>query len=128
MPNGSDLGGAARSESQLIAEALKEEVNLVDFLTSILEAKADGIAKLATEDYNIAKVHAIDTVKAMQKDARYGPMVVSMLANSTVWEEYRDQSHDLFVSETESAKRDYYLTYGTKTPGQAKMLGDGKAK
>ena len=45
MPNGSDLGGAARSESQLIAEALKEEVNLVDFLTSILEAKADGIAE-----------------------------------------------------------------------------------
>ena len=86
MSNSSDLGGAARSESQLIAEALKEEVNLVDFLTSILEAKADGIAKLATEDYNIAKVHAIDTVKAMQKDARYGPMVVSMLANSTVWE------------------------------------------
>jgi DnaJ homolog subfamily C member 13 len=127
VPGSSDLGGAARSESQLIGEALKEEVNLVNFLTSILEAKADGIAKLATEDYNIAKVHAIDTVKAMQKDARYGPMVVSMLADSSVWEEYRDQSHDLFVSETESAKRDYYLTYGTKTPGQTKMLGDGNS-
>jgi len=127
-PGSSDLGGAARSESQLIGEALKEEVNLVNFLTSILEAKTEGISKLATEDYNIAKVHAIDTVKAMQKDARYGPMVVSMLADSSVWEEYRDQSHDLFVSETESAKRDYYLTYGTKTPGQTKMLGDGTSK
>lgn len=124
MPQEGELGGANRSESSLIAEALKSECDLISFLTEILEAKADGISSLMTEDYNIAKVHAIDTVKAMQKDSRYGPMVMKSLANSDVWEEYRDQNHDLFVSASESAKRDYYLTYGTKTPGATKMLGD----
>ena len=69
-------------------------------------------------------MHAIDTVKAMQKDSRYGPMVMKVLAGSDVWEEYRDQNHDLFVSATESAKRDMYLTYGERTPGETKMLGD----
>ena len=124
MSQEGELGGANRSESTLIGEALKPDCDLIGFMTAILEAKADGISALMTEDYNIAKVHAIDTVKAMQKDSRYGPMVMKVLAGSDVWEEYRDQNHDLFVSATESAKRDMYLTYGERTPGETKMLGD----
>jgi hypothetical protein len=78
----------------------------------VLDGTADGADKVASEDMGICKVHTVEILNRMENDAMYGADVRAKLDTFPVWEEYRHQKHDLFMSSNETKRQDYYLTYG----------------
>jgi DnaJ family protein C protein 13 len=53
------------------------------------------------------KAQIVKALKAMLKSLAYGEEVNGILEKSTVWKDYKDQKHDLFISNTPVAG---YLT------------------
>lgn len=81
---------------------------LPEFLLRLL----DGRALDATKDPASAKVHVVDMLKALSGDSVHGERVNGILAQNPVWEQYRHQKHDLFVSKNQ--RTDYFLTNSTE--------------
>lgn len=61
----------------------------------------------ATENPAATKAQIVKALKAMQRSLQYGEQVTELLEKSTVWKEFRDQRHDLFITDTNIAG---YLT------------------
>lgn len=61
------------------------------------------------ENQAAAKAQIVKALKAMQMSLQYGEQVGGVLNESSVWREYKDQRHDLFIS---SAPIAGYLTGG----------------
>lgn len=68
----------------------------------------------------MTKAQIVKALKSMSRSLMYGEKVNSILEKSTVWLEYKDQKHDLFISSTPIAG---YLTGGT--PATAGYLTQG---
>lgn len=61
------------------------------------------------ENQAAVKAQIVKALKAMLLSLQYGEQVSSLLEDSRVWKEYKDQKHDLFIS---SAPIAGYLTGG----------------
>ncbi|XP_023012432.2 receptor mediated endocytosis 8 isoform X1 [Leptinotarsa decemlineata] len=93
------------NQDQLVKQAL--DVEFVQFLLSLLEARLDLVDNPA-----MTKAQIVKALKSMSRNLLYGDKVSSILDKSTIWSEYKDQRHDLFISNTNIAG---YLTAGTPT-------------
>lgn len=95
-------------------QALKSD--LVPFLLRLLEGGLEAVESPAA-----TKAQIVKALKAMQRSLQFGEQVTEILDKSPVWKEYRDQRHDLFITDTNIAG---YLT-GQSAPalGTARVLG-----
>ena len=75
---------------------------MVPYLLNILEGRLDSIDNPAT-----TKAQIVKALKAMTRSLLLGDKVNAILEKSSVWAEYKDQKHDLFISNTPTAG---YLT------------------
>lgn len=88
------------NQDQLVKQAL--DVDLIPFLLGLLEGRLEVI-----ENPAMTKAQIVKALKSMCKSLLYGDKVNAILEKSSVWAEYRDQKHDLFISSTPMAG---YLT------------------
>ncbi|XP_072378328.1 dnaJ homolog subfamily C member 13 [Diabrotica undecimpunctata] len=101
------------NQDQLIKQAL--DVEFVQFLLTLLEARLELIDNPA-----MTKAQIVKALKSMTRSLMYGEKVTSILEKSSIWSEYKDQKHDLFISSTPISG---YLTAGT--PATAGYLTQG---
>jgi hypothetical protein len=165
------IGGSDEHVSALVREALDKDVNLISFLTSLLEGTVEGGDQVGSEvsggegvgkgwgrgkgrggkssswllrsltrvfllwlvvvffvlqDMSICKVHTVEIMHCLEGDGMYGSEVRAQLDGLPIWEEYRHQKHDLFMSRNETKRQDYFLTYGEGygPAGDRNMLED----
>ena len=73
------------------------------------------------------RIHAVDTIKAIiaADEFQAGPLQ-TLLDHHPVWAEYRDQSHDLFITDQE--KTDPFLIQDSTDKAIAGLLTDGNVK
>lgn len=81
------------SQDQLVKQAL--DADFVQFLLNLLEARLE-----LTENPAMTKAQIVKALKSMSRSLMYGDKVNSILEKSSVWLEYKDQKHDLFISST----------------------------
>lgn len=75
---------------------------MVPYLLNILEGRLDVI-----ENPAMTKAQIVKALKAMTRSLLLGEKVNAILEKSSVWAEYKDQRHDLFISNTTNSG---YLT------------------
>jgi DnaJ family protein C protein 13 len=75
---------------------------MVPYLLNILEGRLDIVENPAT-----TKAQIVKALKAMTKSLLLGEKVNAILEKSSVWAEYKDQRHDLFISNNSNSG---YLT------------------
>ncbi|KAG7262176.1 hypothetical protein CRUP_034712 [Coryphaenoides rupestris] len=96
-------------------EALR--VELVPYLLKLLE----GVGLETLDNPSATKAQIVKALKSMSRSLQFGEQVNEILARSSVWSAFKDQKHDLFISESHTAG--YltgsgvagYLTAGTGT-------------
>jgi len=69
------------------------DAEMVPYLLNILEGRLDIVENPAT-----TKAQIVKALKAMTKSLLLGEKVNAILEKSSVWAEYKDQRHDLFIS------------------------------
>lgn len=79
------------SQDQLVKQAL--EVEFIQFLLDLLEERLDLIDNPA-----MTKAQIVNALKSMTRSLLYGDRVNAILEKSSVWAEYKDQKHDLFIT------------------------------
>lgn len=67
------------------------ESQLIPFLLNLLDA---GPSSLPSS----TKAIIVQVLKSMESNETYGEQISGMLNKSSVWSEFRDQKHDLFIS------------------------------
>lgn len=87
------------NSNQLVRQAL--ESDLIPYLLGLLDGR------LEVENPAMTKAQIVKALKSMTRSPLYGERVTGVLEKSNVWCEYRDQKHDLFISNTPVAG---YLT------------------
>ncbi|XP_039452152.1 dnaJ homolog subfamily C member 13 isoform X2 [Culex pipiens pallens] len=100
----------------LIRQAL--ECQLIPYLLNLLESRIE-----ATSNPAMVKAQIVAALKAMTSNLTYGDRVAHILNQNPVWAEYRDQKHDLFITDTNVRG---YLTGAPNTT--AGYLTQGPAK
>ncbi|GAB1606314.1 dnaJ homolog subfamily C member 13-like isoform X2 [Argonauta hians] len=100
-----------KAEEELVSQALKHE--MIPFLLSVLQNPLES-----TENPAATKAQIVKALKCMQRSLLYGEQVTSLLEKSAVWKEYKDQKHDLFLTDSSISG---YLT----GPGVAGYLTSG---
>ena len=68
---------------------------MVPYLLNILEGRLDILENPAT-----TKAQIVKALKAMARSFSLGEKVNAILEKSSIWAEYKDQKHDLFISNT----------------------------
>ncbi|XP_018613426.2 dnaJ homolog subfamily C member 13-like isoform X1 [Scleropages formosus] len=101
-----------KEQTDLVAQALK--VELVPYLLRLLEGT--GLENL--DNPSATKAQIVKALKSMSRSLQYGEQVNEILSRSTVWSAFKDQKHDLFISDSQTAG---YLT----GPGVAGYLTSG---
>lgn len=95
---------------------------LIDYVLS-------GQSKDLDEVRNVSalRIYAVDVIKAIvSADSTQCEMLKVFLDNHSVWGEYRDQSHDLYLTDKE--KTDYFLIEDAAETKFAGLLTDGSSK
>ncbi|XP_043082003.1 dnaJ homolog subfamily C member 13-like isoform X3 [Puntigrus tetrazona] len=95
-----------REQTELVAQALR--VDLVPYLLKLLE----GVGLETLENPSATKAQIVKALKSMTRSLQFGEQVNEILARSTVWSAFKDQKHDLFISDSQTAG---YLT-GVSAP------------
>eukprot|EP00794_Sanderia_malayensis_P017835 gene17835-19618_t len=102
--------------SDLVAQAIR--VELIQYLITLLDTHLTDV-----KNPSGCKAQIVKALKAMCRDLNYGEQVSGILESSQVWSSYRDQKHDLFISDSSHAG--YltgpvgvagYLTQGSSSP------------
>ncbi|XP_016394510.1 dnaJ homolog subfamily C member 13 [Sinocyclocheilus rhinocerous] len=101
-----------REQTELVAQALR--VDLVPYLLKLLE----GVGLETLENPSATKAQIVKALKSMTRSLQFGEQVNEILSRSTVWSAFKDQKHDLFISDSQTAG---YLT----GPGVAGYLTAG---
>ncbi|XP_062841489.1 dnaJ homolog subfamily C member 13-like isoform X2 [Trichomycterus rosablanca] len=101
-----------REQTDLVAQALR--VELVPYLLKLLE----GVGLETVQNAAATKAQIVNALKSMTRSLQYGEQVNEILSRSTVWSAFKDQKHDLFIRESQTAG---YLT----GPGIAGYLTAG---
>ncbi|XP_076044368.1 receptor mediated endocytosis 8 isoform X2 [Oratosquilla oratoria] len=105
--SGGSAGGATLVEQGLRA-------NVIPFLLGLLDSKLQVSNPAST------KAQIVTCLKAMAASPQHSEQVNNILEKSSVWSQYRDQKHDLFLDAPNAAG---YLTAGG--PGVAGYLTQG---
>ncbi|CAB3992239.1 dnaJ homolog subfamily C member 13-like [Paramuricea clavata] len=92
-----------QNQSGLVDQAVKAE--LVQYLLKLLDTDLKVAYKI--ENAPASKAQIVKALKAMSRDFLHGEKVLEILDKSEVWASYRDQKHDLFISDRNVAG---YLT------------------
>lgn len=79
-------------DEELVEQAMKTET--VEFLVRLLETGLETQEKPAA-----VKAQIVKAIKAMQQSLKYGEEISEILSKFPVWKEYKDQKHDLFLSD-----------------------------
>ncbi|XP_033848217.2 dnaJ homolog subfamily C member 13-like isoform X1 [Acipenser ruthenus] len=101
-----------KEQTDLVAQALR--VELVPYLLRLLE----GIGLETLDNPAATKAQIVKALKSMTCSLQHGEQVNEILSHSNVWSAFKDQKHDLFISESQTAG---YLT----GPGVAGYLTAG---
>jgi DnaJ family protein C protein 13 len=88
------------NQAPLVAQAIK--VEMPQKLLEILKSQLDTI-----EGGSAAKAHCVQALKAMGRDLTHGEAVNEILDACAWWATYKDQRHDLFITQSSVAG---YLT------------------
>ncbi|ETE67442.1 DnaJ-like subfamily C member 13, partial [Ophiophagus hannah] len=102
-----------KEQNDLVVQALKAD--LVPYLLKLLE----GVGLENLESPSATKAQIVKALKSMTCSLQYGEQVNEILSQSSIWSAFKDQKHDLFISETQTAG---YLT----GPGVAGYLTAGR--
>ncbi|XP_068688282.1 dnaJ homolog subfamily C member 13-like [Montipora foliosa] len=105
-----------KNHTELVSQALQFE--LVQYLLGLLNGT------LKVENQAATKAQIVKALKAMLRDLTHGMEKNKILEASSVWASYRDQKHDLFISDkpavagylTGTAGVAGYLTMGSSNP------------
>lgn len=105
-----------KNHTELVSQALQFE--LVQYLLGLLNGT------LKVENQAATKAQIVKALKAMLRDLTHGMEINKILEASSVWASYRDQKHDLFISDkpavagylTGTAGVAGYLTMGSSNP------------
>ncbi|CAG9859086.1 unnamed protein product [Phyllotreta striolata] len=100
------------NQDQLIKQAL--DVEFVQFLLTLLDTRLELV-----DNPSMTKAQIVKALKSMARSLMYGEKVNSILEQSRIWSEYKDQKHDLFISNTNISG------YLTGTPATAGYLTQG---
>ncbi|XP_074640124.1 dnaJ homolog subfamily C member 13-like isoform X2 [Tubulanus polymorphus] len=100
-------------DDELVSQAL--QCDMIEYLLNLLETGLERLDSPAA-----IKAQIVKALKAMQNSLQHGEEVTSILSKSTIWKEYKDQRHDLYIPNAPVAG---YLTGGT--PGVAGYLTAG---
>ncbi|XP_025080789.1 dnaJ homolog subfamily C member 13-like isoform X2 [Pomacea canaliculata] len=98
-----------KGEEDLVGQALKSD--LLPFLLRLLEGGLEAVENPAS-----TKAQIVKALKAMQRSLQYGEQITQILDKSPVWKEFRDQRHDLFITDSTIAG---YLTDFSSEAGNA---------
>ncbi|XP_029442930.1 LOW QUALITY PROTEIN: dnaJ homolog subfamily C member 13 [Rhinatrema bivittatum] len=101
-----------KEQTELVAQALKAD--LVPYLLKLLEGH--GLENL--ESPAATKAQIVKALKSMTRSLQFGEQINEILSRSSVWSAFKDQKHDLFISDSTTAG---YLT----GPGVAGYLTAG---
>lgn len=101
-----------KEQTDLVAQGLK--VELVPYLLQLLE----GVGLEKVENPAATKAQIVNALKSMTRSLQHGEQVNEILSRSSVWSAFKDQKHDLFISESQTSG---YLT----GPGIAGYLTSG---
>ena len=82
-----------RNIPELVSQAL--EVGMIHYLLALLENSLENVDNVSAVKAQIVKV-----LKAMSQDLAYGARVNEILDSSSVWSIYKEQKHDLFLTDT----------------------------
>lgn len=96
---------------EFIKQAL--DVDFVNYLLSILDGNCGSVE-------STTKAQIVKALKAMCGSLLYGEQVSKLLSKSHIWSEYKDQKHDLFIT-NDAAQA--YLTAGVPTSAGYLMQG-----
>ncbi|XP_054738081.1 dnaJ homolog subfamily C member 13 [Anastrepha obliqua] len=77
----------------LISQSL--EVNLVPFLLGLLDSRLEYV-----DNASAVKAQIVAALKGMTHNLNYGERVTQILLKHPIWAEYKDQRHDLFITDT----------------------------
>ncbi|XP_013923459.1 PREDICTED: dnaJ homolog subfamily C member 13 [Thamnophis sirtalis] len=102
-----------KEQNDLVVQALKAD--LVPYLLKLLE----GVGLENLESPSATKAQIVKALKSMTRSLQYGEQVNEILSQSSIWSAFKDQKHDLFISETQTAG---YIT----GPGVAGYLTAGR--
>lgn len=83
-----------KDNPDLVKQALA--CNMVSYLLSLLE---DGLAQVTNP--SATKAQIVKSLKAMTTCLEHGERVSELLKDSTIWASYKDQKHDLFLSDSQ---------------------------
>ncbi|CAF3421421.1 unnamed protein product [Rotaria sp. Silwood1] len=75
---------------EFIKDALR--CQLIEHILTLLNQPLADVEKPGS-----CKAHLVDSCKLMAESLVYGEQVLSILQSSTVWNDYKDQRHDLFI-------------------------------
>ncbi|XP_046552991.1 dnaJ homolog subfamily C member 13-like [Haliotis rubra] len=103
-----------KGEEELVSQALKND--LLPFLLRLLEGGLEAVENPAA-----TKAQIVKALKAMQRSLLYGEQITGILEKSAVWKDYKDQRHDLFITDSNISG---YLT-GPTGPSVAGYLTAG---
>lgn len=68
---------------------------MVPYLLSLLESRLNNV-----ENPAMTKAQIVGALKSMCTSQIWGDKVVSILDSNSVWAEYKEQRHDLFITNT----------------------------
>lgn len=106
-----------KDHDELVQQALKAE--MVPYLLGLLDGGLEIVENPAA-----TKAQIVKALKAMSRSLQHGEQISVILEKSRVWSEYKDQKHDLFITNTQIAG---YLAPGT-TPSVAGYLTQGTTR
>jgi hypothetical protein len=81
---------APGTPDEFIKEALR--CQLIEHILTLLDQPLADVEKAGS-----CKAHLVDSCKLMCESLVYGEQVTRILQSSTVWNDYKDQRHDLFI-------------------------------
>ncbi|CAF1209876.1 unnamed protein product [Didymodactylos carnosus] len=100
------------NNDEFIRDALK--CQLIDYILTLLGQPLVDIEKPGS-----CKAHLVDTCKLMTQSLTYGEQILKILQQSTVWNDYKDQRHDLFIQTSTHMQA---ITGGSSGPAIAGYL------
>jgi DnaJ family protein C protein 13 len=100
----------AARHSELVFQGIQSQ--LVPLLLSLL--KNGNTADMGPSP-SATKAHIVKALQSMSDDERFGAEIQAMLSKSDIWAQYRDQKHDLFLSDKPVAG--YLTSSGSSVSG-----------
>jgi DnaJ homolog subfamily C member 13 len=59
-------------------------------------------SKIEAQNPAMVKAQIVAALKAMMNNLNYGDRVTHILNQSSIWAEFKDQKHDLFIMDTDT--------------------------